>query len=335
MKSIISFIITMVISSSIFASSKHVGIVVRKQGNAEILTHPSKKVEGKGPHVLFNGIYYQSKKIRLGTRIHNGNVVRTGAGTKLKVVFKNGDQYNIGEGTAYNINWKLKKNNKKEDPSTIDLMYGSIRGVISKRGPRSGVKIRTKHAIMGIRGTDFHIGQKGSSGKFSVSVLRGKVEVKNKANPKQILQVEKGFSAELNVAKVLPTSKKSKKSKQTVKAAPAVMQLLKTTKNELVKIQKDSKVEKPQKEEKISKSVKKELANLEVKAVENTMQDIKQYDPTLYKVIKDKKLKDVDSINTIVISKIFEKAPVKKQKAGIDNLDFDESYYDKYFKIDE
>ena len=92
----------------------------------------------------------------------------------MKIVYKNGDQFNIGEGTSFEIKWKSNKS-----PPTGNLLYGSIRGIISKKGSRSGLIIKSKSAVMGVRGTDFNFTQRGTSGKSAISVIRGKVDVAN------------------------------------------------------------------------------------------------------------------------------------------------------------
>lgn len=309
----------------------HVGRIVKLQGIVEILKSPSKALSGSGPHVLYNGLYYTTTRAKLGTKIDNGEVVRTGKDGKIKVVFKNGDQYNVGIGTAYKVDWKPSKDNK-QDPSAITLLHGTIRGIINKQGPRSGLKVQTKHAVMGIRGTDFHIGQHGSSGASSVSVLRGKVAVTEKMNPNNVLQVEKGFTAEVATAPVVSDSKKEDKKEPTTSA----VKLAKTSKVELIDIQKDSKIEeKPVQEAKISKELKQELSMLESKAVENTLTDIKEYEPELYEKITQNNLKDIDSINTVVVKRVFEKAPEKKVKANLQDIDFKNDAYEKYFKIQD
>lgn len=327
MKNLILAVLFLAFCSTSMAAN-HVGVIVKKQGTAELLVSPSSKVVGKGPHVLFEGKYYTLKKVRLGLKVDNGSVVRTGKDAKLKIVYKNGDQFNIGEATAYRVSWKSDKK-VKDDPSTVDLMYGSIRGIVNKKGPRSGMKVKTKHAVMGIRGTDFHIGQRGTSGKSSVSVLRGKVAVADAELPSKKVEVAQGFSAELKteVKNTKPNTKEKK-----VKAA-STLAVVKTTKNDLVAIQKDSNI-KENKEDKVTEKVKKELASLEKKAVENTLSDIKDYDPELYNAIKDKKIDDIDNINKVVVGKVFEKAPEKKVKVGIEDLNLEENAYDKYFKID-
>lgn len=305
-------LVSLLLCSTTIAAD-HVGVIVKVQGNAELLADPSTKVIGKGPHVLFEGKYYQLQKMRLGLKVDNGAVIRTNKDSKVKIVFKNGDQFNIGEATSYRISWTAKKMNGKDDASTVDLMYGTLRGIVSKKGPRSGMKVQTKHAVMGVRGTDFYIGQKGTSGESSISVLRGKVSVTNALVKTKHIEVKQGFSAGV---------KKEERS----------MNVEKTTKNDLVEIQKESTIK--QNENQASVVVQKELAQLEKKAVENTLSDIKEYDPALYNSLKDKKIDDVDKINKVVVGKVFEKAPEKKLKIGIDELNLDENAYEKYFKID-
>jgi len=328
MNLLLKTLVSLLVCSSVMAAS-HVGIIVKKQGKAELLTSPSSKVTGKGPHVLFEGTYYTLKKVRLGLKVGNGSVVRTGKGAKLKIVYRNGDQFNIGEVTAYRVAWSSKKVKGKSDASTINLMYGSIRGIVNKKGPRSGMKVKTRHAVMGIRGTDFHIGQAGSAGKSSVSVLRGKVAVADIFKPKKAIEVLQGFSAELKKEVKTKTSKKSK-----LKETASTMELSKTTKNELTSIQSDSAIVTSKDDEKVSLKVQKELVKLEKKAVENTLSDIKDYDPELYKSLKKRKISNVDEINNAVVAQVEESAPEKRVKVDIDNLNLDADVYDKYFNVE-
>ncbi|MCO4753636.1 MAG: FecR domain-containing protein [Bacteriovoracaceae bacterium] len=310
---IFSFFLTFLISYSIWASP-HVGIIVKLQGQAQLLTNPAHKPSGSGKSILFEGVYYDLMKARLGTKVKNGNILRTGNGAKAKVVFKNGDQFLVGEGSAYKISWARKKKQNKEQ-TTVELMYGAIRGVVDKDGPRHNSRVKTKDAVMGIRGTDFHIWQQGTSGDSQLSVLRGQVELKTKKDNKS-LKVEKGFSAEV--------AKSGKSNK---------LSLLKTTKTDLIKIHKDSRIEKPTKV--TNKKLAAQITTLEKKASQTVLKDIKNYDPKLYKVLKSKKIEDTDQINKIVVGKVFVKAPKKKKKIGVDSLNLDEDAYEKYFRVDD
>lgn len=272
---------------------------------------------------MYDGLYYTLKKIKPGTKVENGNIVRTGNKTKLKIVYRNGDLFNVGEGTSYKVSWKQKNSNtKEEDPSTISIIHGSLRGIISKKGPRSGMTLKSKNAVMGVRGTDFHIRQQGTSGFSSLTVIRGKVDVANIKTPNKILKVKQGFSAEL-------ASNQRKK-------APEKIELVKTSKQELVHIQKNSKIDREKMDNVVDKNLIKEIEHLEKQCVKNTLEDIKEYQPEVYKEIKDKKVDDIESVNTIVVAKAFEKAPVKKVKQSFDDIDMnlEENVYDKYFKVD-
>jgi hypothetical protein len=312
-------LILIMFSASAFSQS--VGIVLKKKGKADLLTNPSSKFPaGQKNVVKYNNKYYQIKTVKPGTKVENGNVVRTGEKAKLKIVFKNGDQFNVGEGTEYEISWSRKKVKGKES-SVLNLVRGSLRGIVEKGGPNSGMTIKTKNAVMGVRGTDFHVGQRGYKGKTSVAVLRGKVDVASTKAPEKKVNVEQGFTADLTAQK--------KMQNKTV--------LAKTTKNELAFIQKESKISKKEAEIIEDEAIKKELEVLEKKAVEVTIKDIKTYQPELYEQIKDKKIEEVDTVNTLVVSQAFEKAPVKKAKKGFDEmeLNLDEDAYKKYFKIDE
>lgn len=313
----------------------HVGIIVKKQGQVEILTNPGKSISGKPPHVLYEGLYYSVQKVRPGTKVQNGNIVRTGKDGKIRVVFSNGDQYNVGEGTAYKVEWKSEAKGQKKDPSTISLMYGSLRGIVNKNGPRSGLTVKTRSAVMGVRGTDFHVGQNGTSGTSSLSVLRGKVDLVQKNNPKKVLKVETGVTAEVKSIEQNENKSANKKSTKEV----TQITLNKTSKQELVAIDKDSKIEvKEEVKEEIEKlpvEVKKELAKLEKKAVQNTLSDIKDYNPDMYEKLKNKKVENIEEINKQVVAKIYTKAPAKKAKADIGDIDFNSDLYDKYFDIED
>jgi hypothetical protein len=60
----------------------------------------------------------------------------------------------------------------------IDLLYGTLRGIILKDGPRSGTQVRSRTIAMGVRGTDFQIGANDTNGYAKVTVLRGSVIVR-------------------------------------------------------------------------------------------------------------------------------------------------------------
>jgi hypothetical protein len=320
--------------TNIAQADPHAGVVVRLKGGAEIFHSPSKNVneKSKDSYVLFEGTYYKTKKAKLGTKVFPGEVVRTENKSKLRLVYRNGDQITVGSGTSYQIQEGVKKGKKKT--SSIRLMYGAMRAVISKDGPRTGMKVNTKTAAMGVRGTDFFVAQRGSKKNTRVSVIRGEVSVKPKQKLAKEVQVKTGESAQIKEAK-----KPAKPGKAIEKAKKVlVAEVARTTKKELVQIQKDSIIRKKDMDMKnMEKGAKKEIKKLEKKAAETTLNDLKTYDKKLYeKVKKMKKLKSVDAINTLSVKKIYKKAPKGKGKLSEEEIAaLENNAYEMYFNIEE
>ncbi len=343
-----SFLLVIVITSVAY-SSTNIGRIIKMTGDVKVLKNPSaKKISGPGPHVLFRKKYYTIEKPRLGFKVGNGNIVQTGHESKVRIVFKNGDQYNVASGTAYEVAWK-KSVGKKKGSSIINLMRGQIRAVVSKKGPRNNLKVKTRYASMGVRGTDFYVSTKGASGSTKVSVLRGEVEMKVqpkavqskvakaiKINPPKAIKVKSGFTAKVEApVKQVVDAGNVAKIKAPI-AKPGIVNVVKTNKRELVKIQKDSMIKvKKSERQKVTKAVAEEIKDLNKKAIETTLEDIKEYDPNLYAEIKKKPVKSIAAVNSSVVKKVFRKAPKSAEKPGVDDLEnIEEDAYDRYFSID-
>ncbi len=328
----ISIICIFMLVTQVVMASVHTGTITQKRGNVQIFSNPSKKVEGKGTHALYNGLYYIVKKAKTGDQIGKGHIVRTGRGSMARIVFSNGDQNILGPGTEYSIDWE--KARKRKANAFLNIVRGKVRAVVSKDGPRNNLKVNTKTASMGIRGTDFYVNAKGIK-KSSVSVLRGEVAVRARFN-KNIekapeIKVKQGFQAE--VAKdVEKPNQKSKVVEDKVALRPtSKVELVEIQKNTVVKEDEESKAEKKN----LPKKVMAKLDKLEKKSVETTLQDIKTHDPDLYQKIKKDKTKSIDGINTTVVAKVFEKAPDKPLKATEEEFeDLEVDAYEKYFNLD-
>lgn len=353
-KRIILLIFILLGNTSLFGND-YVGTIIKKQGDVKIFTNPGKKIKGSSPHVLFNNMYYSVKKGRLGLKIKQGNIVQTGNKSKARIVFKNGDQFNIGEGTAYKINWRADKKSG-DNKSVIGLMRGTFRAIISKNGPRNNLEVKTKYASMGVRGTDFFVRKRGAVGAEKVVVLRGKVQLKVKKiinekkadklisknnslnsiiEPEATVDVVPGFSAK--VVPIIAKAKGPNNSVQNIKHKAALIKIDKATKKELVKIQKSSVIKLSKKEtdekNKVSKSIKKELLSLEQKAFETTIKDIKDHDPKLYAKISKSKVTSVSALNREAVRKVYKVAPKAPEKPGEDDLEkLEENAYEKYFE---
>ena len=268
-------------ATSVLASDQ-IGTVTDIQGDVKLFTHPSKTLQKTdGVHVLFEGEYYLVGQAKPGQKLEHGNILRATPGAKARVIYNNGDQFMVGPGTAFRVFWD------KDSPSAntrIELAYGKVRGVVEKGGPRSHLQIRTKTATMGVRGTDFFIADDGADGGTEVSIIRGAVKVEPKAPQAKPIEVTSGFSASV----APPVASVADGEKKSAPIVNPVVELRKTTQEELVGIQKSSVIEK-----KKDQPESPQIAELEKKALATTLKDIKTHDPKLYAQIESGKIKSI------------------------------------------
>lgn len=292
-------------------ASQQVGTITQIVGEVKIFSNPSQKVDGEKPRALYEGEYFTVRPAKEGDKVDNGVIVRTHPGARARVIFDNGDQYNIGSASAYRVSWEPSAETKN-DPQ-INLMYGKIRGIVSKGGPRSKLMIRTKNAVMGVRGTDFFVADDGTSGT-EVSVIRGQVAVTPMAKaetatmpPKEVV-VTSGQSADVAKTVTLPTIRK-------------------TTKEEFKIILKNSEFD--AKMEALPEPLKK----LEEKAKESVIAEVKKENPELLAKL-DPGHSDATQLNAQIVQKLQEKAPSapKRRKPFRSELEDQGDAYKKYFK---
>ncbi len=305
MKITITALVLSLFLANAFAN-QNVGTVVKIKGEVKIFTHPGNKILGPAPRVLFEKKYYSFKNAKLGDKLLNGHIIQTGAKAKARVIFRNGDQIFIGEGTAYKINW-LAGTKKSGTKSVLNLIRGQFRAIVSKKGPRNNLKIKSKQASLAIRGTDFYVMKIRDS--IKLSVVRGKVSISTNEQDK-IVKSGKSAIARKKVV-VYNTSKK---------------ELLQIHKNSIIKIKKE---ERP----KISRKTANTLIELEKQAINTTLSDIKSYDDKQFQKISAKKVKSISSLNAMVIKDSFKEAP-DDNKFKIEDF-LEEEPYRKYFKIED
>ena len=319
------------------AADTKVGTLTQVQGEVKVFRNPSKKLPAPTPgatHALFEGEYYVVTDAKVGDSVENGAIVRTTPSAKARVVYENGDQFNVGPGTAYKIAWSDRATADKGQiaKTEVNLMYGKLRGIIEKGGPRSKLQIKTRTAIMGVRGTDFFIASGGEDNGTHVTVVRGNVEVKPEpakdapkdAPPAKAIEIKAGMSAE-----VTPPVEVSKSAPAV---APAV-ELRKSTQEDLIGIQRTSVINKATAAATTEEA--KKVEQLEKKAVETTMKDIKATDAKLYAELTKDPSKTNDAVNSKAIDKLLAvapKAPEKRKPYKSELDDLEAGAYEKYFK---
>lgn len=126
-------------------ASQKVAVVKILKGEVEVLTM------GK------------TSKLKVQDWVEDGSVVKTAEKSFVKLIFIDKSQMNIGPGSEM----KIEKFSGK-DSGVIDLVKGKIRSQVTKdylqiERDKSKLFIKTKNAVMGVRGTDFIIATNGKS----------------------------------------------------------------------------------------------------------------------------------------------------------------------------
>lgn len=311
-------------TSNAVAESVQGAVVTRTEGEAKLMI---KKVAGAAAPagtttILFEKETFFIRPTKNGDRPANGDVVTTGKDGKVRLIYRNGDQITVTPGTALKFSW-----NAATDKSAVaEIIYGDIRAVIQPEGPRSGMKVKTKSAVMGVRGTDFYVSAWSKEAGSKVAVMRGKVAVAAKPAepippPEPVLPPPtpgvKGAAAKPVIKALPPKAPEVEPVMVEVTAGatgvikpvaapvaaiagakappppPPAIEIASTSKQELVVIQQDSKVAKtvidPKDKTQNAESAKAaaEIEKLEEVSVETTLQDVKKYDPQLYAKLKD------------------------------------------------
>jgi hypothetical protein len=290
-----------------------VATLVQVEGQVQIYHHPSDQIpppeERKdGTLALFEGRYHRVAQARSGDRIEKDNVVRTLPGARARIIYDNGDQLYLGTATAYRVTWK----EEGDRLARLNLMYGKLRGVISKEGPRKKLMIHTRAATMGVRGTDFFVSDTGPEGGTEVSVLRGVVEIQDMRGAKA--EVLSGKSATI--------------------ASGREIHLHALHQGQLRKMEETSDLPR------ISAGAP-PFQDLERKAVQVTLKDIQLYQPETYRQLRSQlpeierqgRVSELNQKALEVARRTAPPAPPQKKPSlkELESMD-SKDYYDQYFK---
>ena len=351
--SVFSSLVLILSLPSLAAESDQVGKLVAVQGDVRVFKNPSrtlpKNVDQLPPlpsgvsRVLFEREYYEASAAKPGMELLYGNIIRTAPGARAILIFPNGDHYTVGPSTAYRAFWKRGNTpaNISAKPE-VALMYGRIRGVVSPTGPRNNLTIRTRTATMGVRGTDFFIGEDFETGKIEVAVQRGKVAV-TPIKPQSTQAPAPGsLSPKVELAKPIEV-KSGEVAAVSAKPNAQPIAVAKTDKQLLTEIQGLTRVDTKAQAKMVATlapEVAQELETLQKKAVEATIQDVKRATPETAQAFesatKEGKTLTLQDLNTTVIQQAAKVAPVgAPRKLPEDLMGIDASAaYEKYFNAE-
>lgn len=292
-------------------ASEQVGVLTRSEGDVIIfaLTHDQAELpkDAQGDLALFEKKLYRVHKAKIGDSLYNGTVIRTAPAGKARIVYNNGDQLTLGPGSSFRIQWNQDTADARIAQPLVEMLNGSLRGVISPSGPRRKFKVKTHAATMGVRGTDFFVVEDTAEKVSEFSVLRGEVAVQPN-NSKTEIKVQTANSVDIHT--------------MDEKKEPVAQKI---NRGQLEQIRESSQVAAlPKAEPKI--------VSLETQADHATLEEIKTYTPKLYaQLSQSESPPPSDRINNEVIEELRAAAPEGKAKLlhGADPLDFEKKAYEK------
>ncbi len=292
-----SLLVGVLIVASTALAQTFVATVVAVSGDVKVLHLP---LPGDhGPFLKVHNRTYIYHQAKLGAKIDPGEIIMSGTNGKVRLVYPNGDTFFVAYGSSFVLPVELNKqakNNRHRANSLVKMYYGRFRALISKLGPRNRLRVVTPDAVAGVRGTDFFVRSNATVGTQLV-VLRGAVAMRSKISSSHSILVKTGYLA------------------QAKNKAITVPKVILVTREGLQKIRQESALKVNAREvAKLPKVEQKEIHELQKKAFESVMVDIHSHNPALYKELKRRKIKKLDQINNVVISRLWNHAPTAKNQ---------------------
>jgi hypothetical protein len=281
-------------------------VLTLAQGEVMILASPQSTAHEEAPagftRSKFQGKYYLAKRALLGDALEYDSYIRTLPGARARLVFPNGDQFNVGPASFFKIEKGGSAGKGKSEGDTLKMDYGMVRAIISKGGPRSNFRVRTPSAVMGVRGTDFVVeGSSGPGHGTSLTLIRGAValapvDAKGAgAKPQEIKAGETAFTEKSKVPEKFATSQAELKRVVVLTEKSATAPVAQAA---------------PEVADKVAEAVQK----LESQARESTVKDLVRYAQTPEEKAKLEKLSgggaDARALNDAAVELRVEKAPV-------------------------
>lgn len=156
------------------SSPKPIGKVVTAVGSVAI--------EHAGAVVVQANVSGETGQVKVGDLVYLGDVVRTGADSRLGINFADGTSFNLSSNARMALNEYVYDPNGKANSTLFNLTSGTFTFMAGKIAKSGDMKIDTPVATMGIRGTTPHV-EVSDDGtvKFSTLIEEGKDKLGKRA----------------------------------------------------------------------------------------------------------------------------------------------------------
>jgi hypothetical protein len=114
-------------------------------------------IERAGASVVQANLSNNALQVKEGDLVYQGDVVATGADSKVSLAFADGTAFNVSNNARLELNEFVYNPNGKSNSSMFNLVRGTFTFVAGKIAKTGSMKVDTPVATMGIRGTTPHV----------------------------------------------------------------------------------------------------------------------------------------------------------------------------------
>ena len=177
------------------SAAKPIGKVVTITGSVSI--------EHSGAVVVQANASAQAGQTKVGDLVYEGDLVQTGADSKVAINFTDGTSFNLSSNARMALDQYVYDPKGTSNSTLFNLTKGTFTFVAGNIAKTGDMKVDTPVATMGIRGTTPHIEiSDDGSVKFSTLVEEGKSKVVSKHAKSTAQQPEKtGDKPNLNICR--------------------------------------------------------------------------------------------------------------------------------------
>ncbi|MBU6153940.1 MAG: FecR domain-containing protein [Bdellovibrionales bacterium] len=101
-------------------------------------------------------VLVDSARVRTGASVKVGSVIEVRGDSKATLILGKGSVFQIGSGSRMLVG-EYGITPDREEMANLDLKFGKTRALILNQGPKRELKIRTRAATMGVRGTEVFV----------------------------------------------------------------------------------------------------------------------------------------------------------------------------------
>jgi hypothetical protein len=98
-----------------------------------------------------------SQKAKVGFKVQEGDVIKSGPDSRAKVVMVDKNVLNISPDSKIKIEKYVFNEQKDEKSVSLNVLYGKVRSTVKQKydGEKNTFNVKTPSAVAGVRGTDF------------------------------------------------------------------------------------------------------------------------------------------------------------------------------------